>query len=122
ILYIDDRATKEQHDWLARIFLGKAGGSLSAFAQGISTVYGVRSAPIVLRHEASAWSIAVEGHVRVEAVDEVQVDESVACDIAGLDRPGQELIASQLIVTDTPLEWDLHGRCGFVSDFAYCSG
>jgi len=122
ILYIDDRASAEQHDWLSRIFLGKAGGgTLTNFARGISTVYGVRSAAIALRHEDGAWSIAVEGHIRAEATEAVDLDETVACDIAGLDRPGLELIASQLVVTDTPLEWDLHGRCGFAGDFAYCS-
>jgi len=39
-----------------------------------------------------------------------------------LDRPGEEVIADTLRVEDSPLTWDLHGRCGFATDFAYSSG
>ena len=41
--------------------------------------------------------------------------------IPGLDRPGQEVIASTFRVDDAPLSWELHGRCGFATDFAYSS-
>jgi hypothetical protein len=36
-----------------------------------------------------------------------------------LDRPGQEVIADTLRVNDAPLQWDLHERCGFATDFKY---
>jgi hypothetical protein len=121
-LYIDDGATTEQHDWLARIFLGQAGGGTRKnFAGAITEVHGVRTASIDLGHEAGAWSMGVEGHVRVDATELVPCDETVACGIPGMDHPGQELRAAQMLVDDAPLQWDLHGRCGFATDFAYSS-
>jgi hypothetical protein len=44
---------------------------------------------------------------------------AVACGIPGLDRPGQEVIADTLQVSDPPLSWDLQERCGFATDFHY---
>lgn len=35
---------------------------------------------------------------------------------------GQEVIAGTFRVDDAPLSWELHGRCGFATDFAYSSG
>lgn len=50
-LYVDDRATAEQHQALADLFLGKAGGYIqSSFAAGIVEVFGVKSATIKLDH------------------------------------------------------------------------
>ena len=121
-LYIDDVAAAEQHAWLERIFLGQAGGgTFNNYASAIATVHVVRRARIDLGHEPGAWSIGVEGHVRVDAHDLVACDETVACGIPGHDHPGRELRANQLHVDEPPLSWDLHGRCAFTTDFAYSS-
>lgn len=121
-LYIDDAASADQHDWLAQIFLGQAGGGTRHnFAAAITTVHAVRTAHIDLGHEPGAWSIGVEGHVHVDATERVPCSETVACGIPGMDHPGQELRAHQMLVDDAPLEWDLQGRCAFATDFAYSS-
>jgi hypothetical protein len=121
-LYIDEGATVEQQEWLAKIFLGRAGGGTRKnFAGAITDVHAVRTAHIDLGHEPGAWSMGVEGHVRVTAAELVPCDETVACGIPGMDHPGQELRASQMLVDDGPLQWDLHGRCAFATDFAYAS-
>jgi hypothetical protein len=121
-LYIDEGATDEQHDWLAKIFLGQAGGGTRKnFAGAITDIHAVRPARIDLGHAPGAWSMGVEGHVRVDAAELVPCDETVACGIPGMDHPGQELRASQMRVDDGPFQWDLHGRCAFATDFAYSS-
>jgi hypothetical protein len=51
----------------------------------------------------------------------VDADGPVACGIPGYDQPGQEVTADTFRVHDAPLSWDLHGRCGFATDFAYHS-
>ena len=41
--------------------------------------------------------------------------------IPGHDRTGREVYAEQLRVDDGPLEFELTGRCGYESRFAYSS-
>ena len=48
-------------------------------------------------------------YLTVRAETPVDAPAPVACGIPGLDRPGQEV------------SWDLHGRCGFATGFAYRS-
>ena len=51
ILYVDERASEEQHVALASIFLGRAGGTTFVnFARLIGEVYAVRSAAIAIDH------------------------------------------------------------------------
>jgi hypothetical protein len=122
VLYVDERATPEQHDRLADIFLGRAGGTTRAnYAGAVAVVHAIRRAHIELEHEHRHWSIGVEGYVRVTAHDLVPCEETVACGIPGHDRPGQELRADVLRVDDAPLEWEVRGRCAFTTDFDYHS-
>jgi len=121
-LYVDDRATEAQHDALAAIFLGRAGGgTFQNFAAAIGTVHDVRPAQIQLSHEPRRWLIRASTYVRVAASRAVDADGPVACGIPGLDRPGTEVVSDTLAVHDGPLEWDLQERCGFATDFAYTS-
>jgi hypothetical protein len=121
-LYVDERATATQHDALAAIFLGRAGGTtLRNFGAAIGEVLAVRSAAIHLDHQAGKQRIEVGEMVRVVALRPVSADGPVSCGIPGHDRPGEEHIASEFRVDDPPLRWELHGRCAFSSDFAYNS-
>ena len=122
VLYVDDGATTAQFEKLSTIFLGRAGGgTLRNFAQYIGDVYAVRTASIRLDHEAGAEFMEVLGHVRAAADHPFDVGESVSCGIPGHDHPGTELVAGEFTVHDDPLRWELRGRCGFASDFAYDS-
>jgi hypothetical protein len=60
-------------------------------------------------------------YVTVSATIPVEAPAPVACGIPGLDRPGQEVVSDTLAVSDPPLSWDLHERCGFATDFHYHS-
>ena len=119
-LYIGDDANDAQYGSLTSIFLGRAGGTaLEYFARAIGTVHDVRRARIRLSHVPRRWFIRAATFVSVSANVPVEASEPVACGIPGLDRPGQEVVADELRVNDSPLLWDLHERCGFATDFEY---
>jgi hypothetical protein len=119
-LYVDEAATEAQHAALADIFLGRAGGGTWAnFARAITDVHNVRSARINLQHDPGDWKIGVEGYIKVEAHEVVPSDVPVACGIPGLDRPGDEVVCTVMSVDDTPLSWQMQGKCGFATDFDY---
>ena len=122
VLYVDERADPARRAALADIFLGRAGGTtLAYFAQAIGTVYAVRPARIELDHTASRQRIHVDDYVAVRALRPVEVDEVVSCGIPGHDRPGTEMLTDVQRVDDPPLRWEVFGRCGFATDFAYSS-
>jgi hypothetical protein len=119
-LYVDDGANDTQYGALTAIFLGRAGGTpLENFAAAIGTVHEVRRARIALSHVPRRWFIRAATYVNVSARVLVDAPAPVACGIPGLDRPGQEVISDTLKVSDPPLSWDLHERCGFATDFRY---
>ena len=121
-LYVDDRANLPQHDALTDIFLGRAGGqTFENFAAAIGKVEHVRRARISLSHVPRRWWFRAADYVTVSASRPVDAEETVACGIPGLDRPGQEVFSDRLQVHDEPLKWDLRQRCGFATDFSYVS-
>lgn len=121
-LYIDEHADSDQQSALADMFLGRAGGTtLANFAKAIDEVYAVRPATIRLDHAAERPCIDVNGHVTVRSIEPVDVDETVSCGIPGHDHPGTEHRCEVLRVNEPPLRWEVTGRCGFATDFAYRS-
>jgi hypothetical protein len=122
VLYVDERADHARRAVLADIFLGRAGGTtLAYFAQAIGEVYAVRAADIRLDHSRGRQRIRVDDYVAVRALRPVEVDEPVSCGIPGHDRPGTEMTTEVQRVDDPPLRWEVFGRCGFATDFAYRS-
>jgi hypothetical protein len=121
-LYVDDNATTDQAEMLSNIFLGRAGGgTLKNFGKRIGEVYAVRRAQIELDHRPRKWFIRAGTWVEVRASTIAPSDLPVSCGIPGHDRPGRELIADELRVTDAPFAFELRGRCGFETDFDYSS-
>ena len=122
VLYVDDRATQVQHAHLADIFLGRAGGAvLRNFAAAIGEVHAVRPARIALEHRAGSEAIRAGDWVEVRGVEDVETDGPVSCGIPGHDHAGREVRTDLLRVADGPLRWEVHGRCGFATDFSYAS-
>jgi hypothetical protein len=121
-LYVDERASIQQYDALGAIFAGRAGGTtLRNFAAAISTVHEVRRACIELSHVPRRWSIRADTYLTVHAETPVAAAGPVTCGIPGHGQPGQEVVARTFRVDDHPLNWDLRGRCGFATNFAYRS-
>jgi hypothetical protein len=122
ILYVDDRATPAQHDALAAIFLGRAGGATEkSFAARIVEVYAVKSASIELDHTPVRERIEVPPYLTVQTREAVPHEFTVSCGIPGHDHPGQEIRAECFRYRDSPFDWDVRGKCGFVTDFACTS-
>ena len=121
-LYLDERATPEQHAALAAIFTGRAGGtSLRNYAVVIGEVYAVRRANIEFDHRRNHWSMRADNYVAVRAAVPVESPLAVSCGIPGHDRPGEELLTELMQVNDSPLIWGVQARCGFATSFAYHS-
>ena len=121
-LFIDERCADDQHRALADIFLGRAGGGTFAnYARAIGEVKGVYPAAITLDHTAGGEEIAVAPFVAVRTRANVDHDESVSCGIPGHDHPGQEVVADVMRVDHPDFAWEVHGRCGFATDFTFSS-
>src|SRR5206468_6894740 len=122
VLYVDDGADGPQHDALAAIFLGRAGGTpFENFGRLIGEVYAVCPARIALEHGRGREEIVVEGRVPVRGTEPAAPLGAVSCGLPGHDHPGQELRAELLQVRDDALQWEVSGRCAFASDFDYRS-
>ena len=122
VLYVDRRGDDAQRAWLADIFLGRAGGSVSRlYGPAIGDVHAVRAARIDLEHVAPRKRISVVGYLTVEAEEPASGAGDVACGIPGLDRPGTELYSDVLRSGDPALRWEVQGRRGaaFTTDFDY---
>ena len=123
-LYIDDRASAEQRNALAAIFLGRAGGPVQkGFASNIVEVYAVKSATIELDHTRAHERIEISPILTVRTREAVPHDFTVSCGIPGHDHPGQEIRAEifRYQDADAPFDWEIRGKCGFSTDFAYAS-
>jgi len=121
-LYIDERATSEQHAALAAIFAGRVGGTtLRNYASRIGEVYAVRRVPIELDHRRNHWSMRADNYVAVRGAAPVESPLAISCGVPGHDRPGEELRTELMQVNDSPLIWGVQARCGFATSFAYNS-
>lgn len=121
-LYVDERASPEQHVALAAIFSGQAGGTaLRNYANVIGEVYAVRRAQIELDHRRHHWSMRADNYVAVRGATPVESPLAISCGIPGHDRPGEELRTETMQVNDSPLIWGVQARCGFATSFAYHS-
>jgi hypothetical protein len=121
-LYLDDRCSPRQHDALADIFLGRAGGQTFAnYARAIGSVQAVRTATITLDHTTNRERIGVGRYVTVRTRAPFHHQERVSCGIPGHEQPGQELVVDLMQVQEEDLSWQLRGRCGFATTFDYRS-
>ena len=122
ILYVDENGNAQQQQALADIFLGRAGGgTFNNFARAIAEVYAVRTARIELNHNPNGERLEVKGYTSATTAQPYITDQPVSCGIPGHDRLGQEIIAEHFRVEDEQLSWEVKGRCGFATDFAYSS-
>jgi hypothetical protein len=122
VLHVDDRATPEQHEALAAIFLGDGGGehvSGLPWIRKAADLVGVRSSRIEIRHAGSAHQLTVGGAATVRATRPVEIAADVSCIVPGYDRVGTELYADELTLGGDGFDAELRGTCAFVADFDY---
>ena len=124
VLYVDERASDQQLDALAGIFLGRWGGTVeSLYGRAIGEVHAVRRARITVEHVAPRKRIDVVGYITVASEGPASEVGDVRCGIPGLDHPGTELFGDELVSTDEVLRWEIRGRrnASFATDFDYQS-
>jgi hypothetical protein len=122
VLHVDERATREQHDALAAIFLGEAGGEHMAglpWVRKACESVAVRSSPVEIGHADGVHQIHVGPSARVRASRPVEGDADISCVISGYERIGTELYADEFAVQGDGFEEELRGNCAFVTSFDY---
>ncbi len=75
-LYLDERANDQQRQALQTIFSGQAGGPMAVFAPLISTILGVKPAPITFAKNGRSRSLEMPGvaHLAVSALPALMPD------------------------------------------------
>ncbi len=122
ILYLDARASPEQHAALAAIFSGELGGDATAhfpWTWKASERIAVRSVAIEVAHTRRRQRLLIRDHLSVRIRDRHPGTETVTCVIPGHDREGEELITDQLSVHDEALDFSYRGVCGYATSFHY---
>jgi hypothetical protein len=123
-LYLDRRADDAQREALEAIFLGRLGGTPEVQFPWVwkeSRLLGVRPVEIEIDHTPGRGWFRAGGEVAVRIREPVADPETVTCVIPGHHRAGREVIADRLAVEDEALAFEVSGRCGYESSFAYSS-
>jgi hypothetical protein len=123
-LYLDDRADGAQREALEAIFLGRLGGTPATQFPWVwkeSRLLGVHPVAIEVDHTPGRGWFRAGGLVTVRIRELYAGTEAVTCVIPGHHRPGREVMADRLAVTDGPLVFELSGKCGYESSFDYSS-
>jgi hypothetical protein len=125
MLYLDHRGSESQLDALTAIFTGDAGGTaLKQFpwAYKDSRLVAVRPASIQVDHTPGRGWFRAGGEVNVRILQAFAANEPVTCIIPGHHQAGREVVADVLSVhTESPLDFEFSGNCGYESRFAYSS-
>jgi hypothetical protein len=122
ILYLDARASGNQRAVLERIFTGQLGGDAKRhfpWAWKPSELVAVRAVGIEVDHTRRRQRLRIRDLVSVRIRDRYDGREVVTCVIPGHERAGEELVADELIVQDSVLEFNFRGVCGYSSSFDY---
>ncbi|HEY1419125.1 MAG TPA: DUF1326 domain-containing protein [Candidatus Dormibacteraeota bacterium] len=121
-ILVDEKGSMRAQSALADIFLGRAGGTPAAnFTTAIGEVLAIRPAAITLDHRKGHERIDVAPAVEVVAGNPASEEGSVSCGIPGHDRPGTEVHAQVLQVSEAGLQFRYSGVCGFTTTFDYHS-
>ncbi len=123
-LFVDERGDDRQRELLARILTGQLGGTpLRQFpwVWKESHPLGWRAAPIEIEHRSRRGWFRAGTEVTMRVRGPVPDQEPVTCVIPGHHREGSELYADLLRVDEGPLAFELRGRTGYQSTFAYSS-
>ena len=122
VLYLDVRAAEEQRAALESIFTGRLGGDAERHFPWVwkaSDLVAVRPVEIDVDHTRRRQRLRIRDFVSVRIRDRYAGDETVTCVIPGHERPGEELVADELLVEDGALSFGYRGVCGYGSRFDY---
>jgi hypothetical protein len=123
-LYLDERANQDQRGALTQIFAGQAGGHFANLAACIGEVLGVRTAAIDYEAAGRRRSLTISGvaGMEIEAVPGQDGGEATVANMPFCVVPGIPAVVAkskQLTYRDHDLSWEISGKNGFYSAFAY---
>lgn len=124
--YFDEQADADQAAALHTIFSGQAGGHPAVLASFVGTMLGARSATMRFNSEGKHSSLSIGGiaHAEIELLEgqggqPVTVAGHPLCIAPG--EPAMVARSKELRFADHDWQWQLSGRAGYVSPFAYAS-
>ena len=126
-LYLDEKASESQKNALAQIFGGQAGGHPAALAAAVGKVLGVSSKKMDYQANGKKRSLEIAGVAKaeIEAIEGLDGAEvTIANNPAGV-APGYPMVqakSKQLSYHDYGMNWEISGKNGFYSPFAYQAG
>lgn len=127
VLYVDDRASKEQNDSLVKIYSGQAGGFFAALTNLIGKMIGVKSIPIEFGIDGKHRLLQINNLLNLQISGTEGADpnqESVIMNPAFSAVPGSNLViaqSSKYSYNDHGMQWDISGKNGFYCKFKYSS-
>jgi hypothetical protein len=123
-LYVDKRGDELQLQALTEIFLGRLGGTPEKqfpWVWKASDLLGVRAVSIEVDHTPGRGWFRAGSHVSVRIGAPVEQEATVTCVIPGHHQLGREVHADLIEVSERELGFEVTGRCGYESTFAYSS-
>jgi hypothetical protein len=125
-VYVDDQTSDAQKDALLKIFSGQAGGHPAVLASFVGEMLGVKSTPMHFQGEGKTRRLSIPGvaEAEIEALEgqngqPVTITNHPLCVAPG--EPATVARSKRLRFTDYGMDWQLSGRNGLMSDFAYQS-
>lgn len=124
--YVDDRADATQQQSLLRIFGGQAGGHPARLAAHIGELLGAAPVPIAFEHTETSYRLTIPdiAEMAIEAMTgqgdgPIEISGHPLCIAPGF--PARASKSTKLHYRDHGMAWDLDGKNGLFSPFAYSS-
>ncbi len=123
-LYLDESANEAQQQALTMIYSGQAGGHMAGFGELIGEVVGMKSAAIEYQANGRQRSLKINGiaEAAIEGIPGFDGSDVVARNHpVGIapDHPAAVAKSEKLRYQDYGFDWELSGKNGLYSPFAY---
>ncbi len=125
-VYFDENADTAQNDALHAIFSGSAGGHPAVLASFVDEIVGAKNVPMHYRDDGNACSLTIPGIMtaEIERLEgqggrPVTIENHPFCVAPG--EPATVARSKRFSFGDFGWDWELSGRNGFQSAFAYQS-
>jgi hypothetical protein len=123
-LYLDETATEKQKNALTQIFGGQAGGHPATIASFIGEVLGISSKKLDYKADGRKRSLEIAGVMKaeIEAIEGQGGAEATITNNPFGVAPGYPAVqakSGKISYHDHGMNWDISGKNGFYSPFAY---
>lgn len=126
VIFIDDRASRQQADALAAAFSGRLGGPLQELADILGQLAGVERAPIELRRDGRVTKLLVDHRIRIEGAsnqgpsgEPMALNDGRLSKVLGSPAEIGESGRFRLGLKDHGMELDVRGRSTMSGRFSY---